>query len=536
MSGSRHVIRSAGLVGFATGISRFMGMFRDVLMANTFGTGLAMSAFVTAFRMPNLFRALFGEGALSAAFIPVFIETREKEGEDSAWRMARKVFTLVGVVLATLAAIGVAGSWLVGQWGGWDARGRLIAMLLAIMLPYLFFICIAAVGSGLLNSLGHFFVPAATPWILNAVIIATLLWVCPAMGGDAGHQIFGVAWAVLAAGALQAWAQFPPLRRRGFQWRWDGGWRDERVQRITRLMGPVALARAVTQVNVMVDSWLAVWIAAWAPAALFYSERLIYLPLGIFATALSTVLLPHFSGHAARGDHVALRSAVGDGLRWLMFLMIPAAIGLAVLSEPICQLVYERGEFSPESTLLTVRALRVYAPGMIIFSLGKVFVPAFYALQDPKTPVRIGIVTVLLNIVLSVAFMLTWPLEWKHAGIAAATVVSEFINGVWMSFIVHRRLGSIGWGRIGVSVLRTSIAAVSMAAAACFVTDAAARALAGAGTHLFLTRLGSVVAGIGVGIVVYILLSRILRSPELNEMIEAARHRRERPRAVPEVG
>lgn len=301
-------------------------------------------------------------------------------------------------------------------------------------------------------------------------------------------------------------------------------------------MGPVALARAVTQVNVMIDSWLAVWIAAWAPAALFYSERLIYLPLGIFATALSTVLLPHFSGHAARGDHAALRSAVGDGLRWLMFLMIPAAVGLGVLSEPICRLVYERGEFTAESTILTVRALRVYAPGMIIFSLGKVFVPAFYALQDPKTPVRIGIATVLMNIVLSVIFMLTWPLAWKHAGIAAATVVSEFINGVWMSLVVHRRLGTIGWGRIGVSVLRTSIAAAGMAASAWFVTHAAARALAGAGSHLFLTRLASVIAGIGVGIVVYILLSRILRSPELNEMIEAARHRRERPRAAPEVG
>lgn len=536
MSSSRHVIRSAGLVGFATGISRFMGMFRDVLMASAFGTSLAMSAFVTAFRMPNLFRALFGEGALSAAFIPVFVETREKQGADAAWSMARKVFTLVGVVLATLAAIGVAVSWMAGEWGGLDTRGRLIAGLLAIMLPYLFFICIAAVGSGLLNSLGHFFVPAATPWILNAVIIAALLWVCPAMGGDANHQVYGVAWAVLAAGVLQAWAQFPPLRRRGFEWRWDGGWRDEHVQRIARLMGPVALARAVTQVNVMVDSWLAVWIAAWAPAALFYSERLIYLPLGIFATALSTVLLPHFSGHAARGDHDALRSAVADGLRWLMFLMIPAAIGLAVLSEPICRLVYERGEFSAHSTMLTVRALQVYAPGMIIFSLGKVFVPAFYAMQDPKTPVRIGVVTVLMNIVLSVAFMLTWPMEWKHAGIAAATVISEFINGVWMSLIVHRRLGSIGWSRIGVSVLRTSVAAVGMAMVAWWITGVVSTMLGGAGISLFFVRLFSVIAGIGMGIIVYIALSFILRSPELREMIEAARHRRERPRAAPDIG
>ncbi|MBP7275976.1 MAG: murein biosynthesis integral membrane protein MurJ [Kiritimatiellae bacterium] len=520
----------------ATGISRGMGMFRDVLMAGIFGTSTAMSAFVTAFRMPNLFRALFGEGALSAAFIPVFVETREKQGQDAAWSMARKIFTLIGTVLFALAIVGSAGSWIVAQWGGLGAQGRMIAMLLAIMLPYLFFICIAAVGSGLLNSLGHFFIPAATPWILNAIIIIALLWVCPSMGAAPESQVYGVAWAVVVAGLVQAWVQFPPLRVRGFRWRWDGGWRDERVLRVARLMGPVALARAVTQVNVLVDSWLAVWIAAWAPAALFYSERLIYLPLGIFATALSTVLLPLFSGHAARGDHAALRGAVSDGLRWLMFLMVPAAIGLAVLGEPICQLLFERREFTAQSTLLTVRALRVYAPGMIVFSLGKVFVPAFYALQDPKTPVRVGIATVVMNIGMSVLFMLTWPLEWKHAGIAAATVISEAINGIWMSLLVHRRLGSIGWGRIGESVARTCLASAGMAAAAWKVNMEASHLAARVSSSLFLQRLSGVAAGIAAGIGVYLLMSWILRSPELREMVVAARHRRDRPRAAPEVG
>jgi putative peptidoglycan lipid II flippase len=527
----RSVIRSAGLVGAATLLSRFMGLIRDMFMAGAFGTTGAMSAFVIAFRMPNLFRALFGEGALSSAFIPVFVETRQKEGEEASWALARKILTLVAIVLASVTALGVASALGVRVFGGLDARGRLVATLLAIMLPYLLFICVAAVGSGLLNSLGHFFVPAATPWILNAVLVGALVLVCPVLGDTPEARIHGVAWAVLVAGILQAWAQFPALRRRGFRFAWDPDRHDRRVTRVLSLMGPVALSRAVTQVNVMIDSWLAVWIAPWAPAALFYSERLIYLPLGIFATALSTVLLPLYSGHAARGDREALREAVGHALRLLMFLMIPAAVGLSVLGEPICRLFFERREFTAESTLLTVRALWVYAPGMIVFSLGKVFVPAFYGIQDPRTPVRIGIATVALNIVLSVVFMLTWPPAWKHAGIAAATVVSEAINGVWMAAVVHRRIGSPGWRAVGFSVARTAVCAAGMGASAGGVGRFTREILAGGGYGRTACGLGEVAGGIAAGLAVYLLLSRLLRSPELSEILDAARRRSRRASA-----
>jgi putative peptidoglycan lipid II flippase len=522
---ARHMIRSTGLVGAATGLSRVMGLIRDMLMASAFGTTGAMSAFVIAFRMPNLFRALFGEGALSAAFIPVFVDTRTKQGDAEAWSVARKTLTLVGVTLAGLALFGAATAWATGRWGGLTERGELIASLMAIMLPYLFFICLAAVGSGLLNALGHFFVPAATPWILNATLIGSLLVVCPRLGDTPERQIFGVAWAVLVAGALQAWAQFPPLRRRGFRWHWDFAPHDERIARLLTLMGPVALSRAVTQVNVLVDSWLAVAIAAWAPAALFYSERLIYLPLGIFATALSTVLLPLFSGHAARGDHAALRAAVGHGLRLLLFVMIPAAAGLFVLAGPICRLLFERGEFDPRSTLLTVRALWIYAPGMVVFSLGKVFVPAFYGLQDPRTPMRVGAATVGLNIALSVGFMLTWPLEWKHAGIAAATVISETIGGLWLALAVHRRIGSPGWRAVGAAVARASLGAAAMAAAARFAGAAAAAAATGAGWSGTPVHGAEVAAGIAAGLAAYLAVAAAFRSPEARDILAALRGR-----------
>lgn len=519
---SSRVIRSAGQVGGLTLVSRGMGFLRDILMARVFGTGLAMSAFTVAFRMPNLFRALFGEGALSAAFIPVFVETRHRDGDAAAWRVARQVFSLVGAVLLALVFAGMLlATGVLNFAPHLTPKAALVWSLLRIMLPYMFFICLAAVAMGVLNSFHHFFIPAATPWILNAVLIVALLTVCPRLGASPEQQIYGVAWAVLAAGLLQWAAQWPILLHHGWRPSLDFHWRDERLRRVLLLMGPAALGRAVTQVNVMIDSWLAVAVASWAPSALYYSERLIYLPMGIFATALSTVLLPVFSGHAARGDRDALRQAINHALRLLMFLMIPAAIGLLALAEPITRVAFERGAFDAASTLRTTHALWFYAFGMIVFSLGKVFVPAFYALQDPKTPVRVGLATVGLNIVLSVLFMVTWPYEYKHAGIAFATVVAETINGLWMAVIVHRRLGNPGWRAIGASVGRIALAAAGMAAAAMGTQAALARPGGGLGVRIL--ALGGALAA---GVAVYTALTWTLKSPEWTDLRAALRRRR----------
>ncbi len=520
------VIRSAGIVGAMTFISRLMGFVRDILMAGFFGTSAAMSAFVVAFKIPNLFRALFGEGALSAAFIPVFVETREREGDASAWRLARKVFTATGTALAALVAAGLVGATVALRWPALSERTAQILSLLRVMLPYMFFICLAAVAMGALNAFGYFALPAAVPWILNAVWIAAIWFVCPRLGNTPEERIYGVAWAVLVAGLLQWTAQLPPMIRLGFRpWplRPD---RDARLARMLMLMGPVALGRAVTQVNVAVDAFLAAAIGKWAAAALYFSERLIYLPMGIFATALSTVLLPLFSGHAARGDETAIRRAVNHALRTLMFVMAPAAVGLWALSRPIVRMSFEWRAFDAHSTLLTARALRFYAAGMIVFSLGKVFVPAFYALQDTRTPVRVGVWTVLLNIIFSIAFMLTWPLEYKHAGIAFATVASETLNGLWLALRLHRRLGSPGWSEIGWSVLRSLACAGVMGAVAAATQGAMYRRLTAAGASAKPAQIGAVVGAMAIGMVVYALLSRAVRSPEWNDVLTALRRRR----------
>ncbi len=526
----RHrVIRSAGLVGGLTLVSRGLGFIRDILMASMLGTTMAMSAFTVAFRMPNLFRALFGEGALSAAFIPVFVETRQKQGDAEAWRVARQVFTLVGLTLAVIvvASIGLATVVLVR--GGSSDYIRLVWELFRIMAPYMLFICLAAVSMGVLNAFGHFLVPAATPWILNLVLIAAMVGVIPRLNGTPETQVFAIAWAVLLAGVLQWAAQLPSLLRRGFNPRPTLDLRDARLLKVLALMGPAALGRAVTQVNVLIDGWLAVAIAPWAPSALYYSERIIYLPMGIFATALSTVLLPLFSGQAARGDHPALRDSVNHALRLLMFVMIPAATGLLVLATPLCRAMFEHGAFTAESTLQTARALWFYAPGMVVFSLGKVFAPVFFAMHDTRTPVRVGVATVLLNIVLSITFMLTWPAPYKHAGIAFATVIAETLNGIILGAMIHRRIGSPGWSTVAASVGRILGYAGVMALAARQVWHLASAALLRAGWMPKAAVIGGVTLAIATGMVVYLLLALATRAPELAEIRAALRRRKNRP-------
>ncbi len=522
---SRGVIRSAGTVGALTGVSRVLGLARDVLMAGMFGTSSAMSAFVVAFRLPNLFRALFGEGALSAAFVPVFVETLRRDGREAAWRVARQVFTLTALVLAALTLAGLAGV----RWGlarpDLAERTRLVLSLLQIMLPYMIFICLAALAMASLNALHHFAVPAAAPSLLNLCLIAAVLFVCPRLGEDPSARIAGVAWAVLAAGALQLAVQLPLLARRGMRLRPLFDLSDRRLWRIVSLMGPAALGRAVTQFNVLLDSLLAVWIGAWAPAALFFSERLIYLPLGLFATALGTVLLPVFSGQAARADPAAMRRTLNHSLRLLLFVMIPAAAGLLALGVPLVELLFQRRAFGAESAVLTARALAFYAPGLVVFSLAKVFVPAFFALQDTRTPVRVGLVIVSANIALSILFMLTWPLSYRHAGIAFATVLAGTAQVLALGVLLHRRVGSPGWRAIGAGAARAAAAAAVMAFAARWVVSAAALRLAAAGRTGTPARAAAVAAAMAAGLLVYAAAAALLRSPELRELGRALARR-----------
>ncbi len=519
------LIRNVGMVGGLTGLSRVMGMARDMLMARFFGTSLFMSAFVVAFTVPNLFRRLLGEGALSAAFIPIFVETRRREGDAQAWLLARRIISLVSAMLAAITLLGLA---VVSLWlrrDGLDPQTGATLSLLRIMMPYLFFISLMALSMGLLNSFYHFAIPAFTPFILNAVWIGCLAVVCPLLPDSLEVRIRAVAWAVLLAGVLQLAIQIPALRARGYRFGWSLSLADPKVNRVLQLLGPAALGIAVTQVNIMLDKVLAAWIGDWAPAALWYSERLVYLPMGLFATALGTVLLPVFSTQAAERNHAATLATMNHSLRSLLFVMTPAALGLLVLAKPIVRLIFQWGEFDEASVGYTAFALQCYAPGLMVFSLAKVIVPAFYSLQDTRTPVKVGLCTVGVKLALSLAFIATWPLALRHGGLALATVLAEGAAAIALGLLLRRRMGALGWGQIARSFLRTLAAAAAAAAAAFALCHFLLGRLAATTLPAKGAEAAAVLGAIAAAIALHALFSALLRSPEMTDIVRALRRR-----------
>lgn len=528
----RRVLRSAFQVGGFTMMSRLLGLVRDTLTAAFFGTSAAMSDFVVAFRLPNAFRALFGEGALASAFIPVFMETRSKEGDEAAWGMARRVITLTSLVLLALVLTGM-GACTVLLHTAWGAKAAGVLRLARIMLPYMMFICLTALAQGILNSFKRFALPAFTPCLLNLTWIAFVIFVCPRLGPDLDRAIYGVAWGVFAAGVVQWAAQVPALRHTGYRagWAWDP--RDARVRRFLSLMGPTALGQSVNQINMLINGVMARWATDWAPSALFYAERMIYLPQGLIATAFSTVLLPLFSSHAAEGDHGRMRSSIQDSLRVMLFVMIPASAGLFALSEPIIRLVFGWGRFDETSVQHTALVLRCYAPGLLIFGLAKVFVPAFYAQGDTRTPFRSGLTSVGLNFSLNIASSFLLAADWKAASLACAAVLSETVNAAQLGFRLHRVIGSPGWGLIARSAGRSLLCAVAMA-------------LVAAAGHAVLSKMAlawtpdsrwasaaALAAVLPAAAVLYFALARLLRAPEVHETAGALLRRREQRSAPP---
>jgi len=525
------VYRPSAVIAAFTGLSRVLGLAREILMATLFGTTLAKSAFDVAFTIPNLFRRLFGEGALSAALVPVLTETVTKEGLDEANKLVSRAMTMLGTTLAVLVLGGVLMVTAVLRFGPeLGAKSAAVLPLLRLMLPYMFFICLVAMCMAVLNSLHHFALPAATPVLLNVVWIAVLVLLCPKMGTLPSEQIYGVAFGILIAGAVQLAVQLPVLLRHGIRPVVSFAWRDRRITSILVLMGPAALGMGVHQVNVCIDKLLALWAAPWAPAALTFAERLVYLPLGIFATALGTVLLPTYSRQAAEGNHDEIRNTLRHATSNLMIVMIPAAVGLGVLAVPIVRLAFEwrRGIFDAESTMETARALWFYAPGLVVFSLYKMLVPAFYALKDTRTPVCIGLRVVGLNFVLNVLFVLTWPQAYKHAGLALATVIASMVNSAVLAWVLTRRIGSPGWKEIAGRAAKTAVAACVMGLVAHGAYPRLESLMGATGLPAKVVQLAAVCATIAIAVAVYALAASVVCREELRQFM-ATRRKKDSP-------
>jgi putative peptidoglycan lipid II flippase len=433
------MLKSSGAMAAATLLSRVLGMVRVMVYARFMGDGWVAGAFTFAFQIPNLFRRLLGEGALTAAFIPIFKAKEKSHGEIEMWRAANAVIS--GLVTAASAIIGVAmlGLSIALAVHQFDEKTELMLRLLRMMFPYMLLVCIAAALMGMLNARGHFFIPAMGATMLNVVMIASVLFLAPRMGAKLPEQIFALALGILAAGVAQAAFQLPTLWREGFRYRWVSPWRNETVRLVVTRMIPGAIGVAAFQLNVLLVQCLAFWINPQINASFEYAVRLMELPQGMFGISLATYLLTTLSSLAIEKNHPEFRATLRQGISSLLFANLIAAILLIVLAEPIMRLLFERGQFTAASTDRAAFALVCLAPGLIAFSTVNVLARAFYALGDTKTPMKISIACLGLNLVLAAMLVV----RLKQGGLGIANTLTSVANAVLLLFALRKKLGKL---------------------------------------------------------------------------------------------
>jgi len=513
-SGSR-LARSAGIIGLATMASRVLGLVREQVMAYVFGAGNAMDAFNIAFRIPNLLRDLFAEGAMSAAFVPTFTRQLTSEGKPPAWRLGNNVINALLVVTVPLVVLGVvfAGP-LVRFYAADYARvpGKLenTILLTRVMLPFLTLVAVAAALMGMLNALRRFFVPAVAPAMFNVGTIVCIVALAPFMSGFGLPPIAAAAIGALVGGLGQVLLQWPFLRRQGFRYRLQLDAFDPELRRVALLMGPSIVGLAAVQVNLFVNSVLATGEGTGAVSWLSYAFRLMYLPIGLFGVSIATAAIPGISAHAAREETAQIRSAVSRGLRLMFMLNVPAMFGLLALAAPIVALIYQRGRFTDADTAATAAALVFYAPGLVGYSAVKLISPAFYALRDSRTPVRISILTMLLNVVLNVTLVRVLG----YRGLALGTAMAALFNAGLLCWLLRARLGGLEGRRTLVALAKITAAAAIMAAAAWTVERGLESAVPATSTWARAVTLGT---AIGVALLVLGASAHLLRIEEFGE-------------------
>ena len=488
--------RSVGTVAAGTMASRVLGLARDMLMSRVIGQNLVSSAFLVAFTVPNLARRLFGEGALTSAFVPVFKELAETDRMDAARRLARAVATMAWLMLGAAVLLATLGIWgALALWPGMPERMRLAMRLLPIMLPYAVFICAAAFGMAVLNALGRFAAAALVPCVLNVVWIGALLSLLFLPGLAPFDRVKLLAWAVLAAGALQMACMLWAVRRRGVPLRLSReGWRDDATRLVWRNTATAIVGAGAIQINALLDQVLAMSAAEWAPTAISNADRLMELPLSLFGTAFGTVLLPTFAGHFSKGDAEGARAALRAGVRDMSLLMVPAAAGLALLAGDVAGVIYQGGRFTAADTVRVARALSVYAVGLAFFGLSKALTPWFHAQNDMRTPLRVAVRMVLANFTLNLLSVLFLPVEWRHVGIAASTVICSAASCAWLVALARRRNGPLGLAALRGDAARILLAAGAMAAVLAPTPRLLGTLLPGESFGLRAARLGLAVA------------------------------------------
>jgi putative peptidoglycan lipid II flippase len=513
---SSALARSAASAGAATMTSRVLGLAREAVLAHLFGASAAMDAYNVAFRIPNLVRDLFAEGAMSAAFVPTFTKSLTTSGKEPAWRLGNHVVNALIVVTGLLVLLGIVFAeplvlaFTAERFSQDPGQIQLTVQLARIMLPALTFIAIAAAFMGMLNSLHHYFIPALSPAMFNVVTIICAFALVPVMPLFGLEPIVAIAIGTLLGGVAQLALQWPTLHREGFAYRPRIDWQDEGLRRILVLMGPGTVGLAATQVNVFVNTLLATGAGESSVSWLNYAFRLMYLPIGLFGVSVATATLPAVARQHTVEDQQSVRTTIANGLSLMLMLNVPATVGLVVLAVPIIQLIYERGAFTSVDTLATAAALEFYAIGLLAYSVVRIVSPVFYALGRSRTPVIVSMITVLVNAGLNV--MLVRAMGYR--GLALGTSIAALFNAVTLLVLLRRHLGGLDDGRIIGAFARIMLASGVMGVAAYGASFVLEAQLPGRSLALQILRLA---ATIGISVVVLGAASWLLRIREFND-------------------
>jgi putative peptidoglycan lipid II flippase len=510
------VVRSARTVSVAVLGSRVLGLVREQVLASLFGASREFDAFVTAFRIPNLLRDLFAEGALSAAFVTTFSQKLGKEGDRAAWRLANLVLNALFVVLGAIVLAGIVVSpWLVRLiapgFSEIPGKTELTTTLTRIMFPFLLLVAIAALAMGMLTAKHRFGIPASASMMFNVGSIlggvGLAYWIDPSFGPRA---MIGIALGTLIGGAAQWLIQVPSLRKVGYRYEPILDWRDEGFVRVMKLIGPAILGTAAVQINVFVDNWFASFFGNGAVTWLNCAFRLMQFPIGLFGVAIGVATLPTVSAHVARGDIAEFRKTLARSIRLAFFLCVPAACGLALLARPIISAIYEHGRFDAAATAQTALCVQAFALGLAGYAAIKVIAPTFYAFGDSRTPMYVAVLSIVINAGLDYVFAI-W-LKMGAAGLALSTSCVALTNFFLLLALMRRRIE-----RVEASALLRSIARIGIASA---VMSAAVY-----GTHRLLEahRYLDVAGSMAVALIVFGASCKLLRVAEFGELLGVLR-------------
>lgn len=518
-SENSRVARAAGVVGLATMTSRVFGFLRDMVVAGFFGAGLATDAFFVAFRIPNLLRRLLAEGSLTVSFVPVFTEYLKKKSQEEAFELANAAFTLLSIILVVVSLLGVIFSpaivaIMAPGFTKEPAQYDLAVFLTRLMFPYIFFISLVALCMGILNSLRHFAAPALSPVILNIAMIAAAL----TLRGLFSEPIFSLAVGVLIGGVLQLAMQWPFLVKMGIRIRPDFRFRHPGIKQIGMLLVPTFIGSAVYQLNTFIGTILASLLPKGSVSYLYYADRIVELPLGVFAISIGTAVLPSFSELVSKEDFENLKKTISFALRMIFFVSIPATAALLALDVPIISVLFQRGAFDAQSTLLTARALSCYAVGLWAFSVIRVIDAAFFSIQDRKSPLKAAFASLFINVIFSIILMSS-PL--KHGGLALATSIASAANVAILAVILRRKIGSFLDREFYRSLWKISLSSLAMWGAIMLVNRFFPWHIEGP----FRERLLYLMACMVVGMAAFFISASMMKSPEMKMIGDTAKRK-----------